>query len=197
MANLQAYLEERLRCIISNWEENDIYAISFLVYANEAYEYNGYSNVTEFSVSYNTESDCKNASELSEERWNYAYWRQDEIPVIEADSQSEGMRILFEWYMEHGIDNIGFENYETCYDNEMRYIGKGPIGYYELLSEITAVARKLQNSGFIKNKFGKLVPIIIHDLEYSWYSIKATQRANPNGEADKFFAAMKELGFMP
>ena len=30
----------------------------------------------------------------------------------------------------------------------------------------------------------------------SWYVMEATQKANPNGEADVFFAAMKELGFM-
>ena len=78
----------------------------------------------------------------------------------------------------------------------MRYIGKGPVGYYELLSEITAVANKLQTSGFVKNKFGRPIPIIIHDLEYSWYSIEATLKANSNGEANTFFAAMKELGFI-
>ena len=78
----------------------------------------------------------------------------------------------------------------------MRYIGKGPTGYYELLSEITEVARKLQENGFIKNKFGRSIPIIIHDLEYPWYIIEANKKANPNGEADVFLAAMKALGFM-
>lgn len=106
------------------------------------------------------------------------------------------MKILFEWYEENGVYNIGYENYDACYDSEMRYIGRGPVGYYELLSEITAVAKKLQNSGFVKNKFGRPIPIIVHDLEYPWYIIEATQKANPNGEADIFFAAMKELGFM-
>ena len=196
MINLQAYLEKKLRSIISTWNEDDIYAISFFVYANEVYEYKGYSNVTEFSVSYNTEKDCRGAGELSEKRWNYAFWRQNETPVIEADDQNEGIKILFDWYAENGVYNIGYENYDACYDNEMRYIGKGPAGYYELLSEITAVAKKLQDSGFIKNKFGRPIPIIIHDLEYPWYIIEATKKANSNGEADMFFAAMKKLGFM-
>lgn len=196
MIDLKAYLEKKLLDIISAWNEDDIYAISFFVYANETYEYNGYSNVTEFHVSYNTEKDCCGAGELSEERWNYTFWRQNETPVIEADNENEGMKILFDWYEENGIDNIGYENYDDCYDNEMRYIGKGPVGYYELLSEITNVAGKLQDSGFIRNKFGRPIPVIIHDLEYSWYVMEATQKANPNGEADVFFAAMKELGFM-
>lgn len=196
MIDLQAYLEKKIRGIISAWNEDDIYAISFFVYANEAYEYNGYSNVTQFSVSYNTEKDCSGAGELSEERWNYAFWRQNETPIIEADNENEGIKFLFNWYEENGVDNIGYENYDACYDNEMRYIGKGPVGYYELLSVITDVAKKLQDSGFVKHKFGRPIPIIIHDLEYSWYIIEATKKANSNREADMFFAAIKELGFM-
>ncbi len=48
MIDLQAYLEKKLRGIISTWHADDIYAISFFVYANEAYEYDGFSNVTQF-----------------------------------------------------------------------------------------------------------------------------------------------------
>lgn len=196
MIDLQAYLENKLRGIISAWNEAGIYAISFFIYSNEAYEYNGYSNITIFSVSYNTESDCASADKLSEERWNYAFWRQDETPIIEADNENEEIKILFDWYSENGIVNIGYEDYDTCYDKDMRYIGKGPVGYYELLSEITAVAKKLQESGFIINKFGAPIPIIIHDLEYPWYIIEANKKANSHGEADVFFTAMKELGYL-
>lgn len=196
MVDLRAYLEKKLRGIISSWNEKNTYAISFLVYANEAYEYKGYSNIPTFSVSYNTENDCDGADELSEERWNYAFWHQNETPVIEADYENEGMKILFDWYAENGIQNIGYEGPDRCYDEQMRYIGKGPVGVYELLSEITAVAGKLQSSGFIQNHFGRPVPLILHNLEYSWDTIEATKKANPNGEAEQFFAAMKKLGFM-
>lgn len=196
MIDLQSFLENKLRDVISTWNENGIYAISFFVYSNEAYEYNGYSNVTKFAVSYNTENDCGGRSELSEERWNYAFWRQNETPIIDVDNENEGIKILFDWYKENNIDNIGYEDYDVSYDDEMCYIGKGPVGYYELLSEITDVAKKLQDSGFIKNKFGVQIPIIIHDLEYPWYILEATKKANPNGEAEVFFAAMSKLGFV-
>ena len=195
MVDLQAYLENKLRGIMNSWDEEDIYAISFFVYSNETYEYKEYSNVTIFSISYNTESDCEGVGEMAEERWNYAFWRQNEIPIIEADNENEGMKILFDWYEENGIDNIGYEDYDACYDNEMRYVGKGPIGYYELLLEITAVAKKLQDSSFVKDKFGAPIPIIIHDLEYPWYIIEANKKVNSHGEADVFLTAMKKLGF--
>lgn len=196
MIDLQKYLESKLRTILSRWNEEGIYAISFYVNTNELCEYRGYSNVPEFFVSYNTEKDCGGADALSEERWNYAFWRQDETPVIEADEGNEGIKVLFDWYAEKNIENVGYEDNENCYDEQMRYIGKGPAGYYELLSEITAVAKELQESGFVKEKFGAPIPIIIHDLEYSWYTIEATRKANTNGEADVFWAAMKELGII-
>ena len=103
---------------------------------------------------------------------------------------------VYIWVQNSGLYCIRMEPYcaESCYDSEMRYVGKGPVGYYELLSEVTVVAEKLQKCGFIKNKFGKSVPIIIHDLEYPWYIIKATKTANPGGEANAFLAAMKALG---
>lgn len=194
MTNLRAYLESALGSVISSWNEKDIYAISFLVCANEAYEYGGCSNVTEFSVSYNTETDCGGAPPLSEERWNYAFWRQNETYIIDADPTSEGMRILFDWYRENGIDNIGYEDPANCYDTEMRYIGKGPVGCYELVQEIAIVAKSLHSSGFIRRMFGRPIPIIIHDLEYSWYTIEATKAANAGGEAAEFLAAMKAIG---
>ena len=109
-------------------------------------------------VSYQTESDCYDADELSEERWNYAFWQQNETPVIEAADENEGMKILFDWYRENGIQHIGYEDPAACYDHEMRYIGKGPVGCYELLCEIAQVARKLQVSGFIKAQFGRPSP---------------------------------------
>ena len=48
MIDLQAYLEKKLRGIISTWHADDIYAISFFVYAHEVYKYDGFSNVTQF-----------------------------------------------------------------------------------------------------------------------------------------------------
>lgn len=194
MIDLRSYLKSKIKNIISKWNEDNIYAISFFVYSNESYEYKGFSNITNFFVSYNTEKDCRYADETSEERWNYAFWRRNEIPIIDSDNENEGIDILFDWYEENGIENIGYEDFKTCYDDKMRYIGKGPVGYYELLSEITVVAKELQKSGFIIQKFGKAIPIIIHDLEYSWYVLEATKAANPNGEADVFLSAMRKLG---
>lgn len=196
MTNLQAYLETRLKAVLGNWHEEGIYVISFFLDTNEAYEYNGFSNVTFFSVSYNTEKDCPGAGALDEARWNYAFWRQNETPILDAYAAPEGMKILFDWYREKGYTNIGQEHAETAYDAKMRYIGRGPVGCYELLEQVTEAAARLQTSGFIQKTFGKQIPIILHDLTYTWYTIEATKKANPHGEAETFLAAMKEMGLL-
>ena len=115
--------------------------------------------------------------------------------IIDVDTPNVYTDALFEWYAKKGITNIGEENDDDVYDENMNYIGKGPVGHYELLQIATGVAERLQKEGVIKEHFGKELPIIIHGLEYAWYDLEATQKANPDGQADTFLKAMKELGF--
>lgn len=195
MTNFEEKLYLKIKSVMDTWREDGIYAISFFVYSNEAYEYNGFSNVSLFAISYNTEDDCSGAGQFDEERWNYAFWRQDETVIIDPDNPNELNDMLFDWYKENGITNIGEED-ENDYDEHMHYIGKGPIGHYELLTLASQVAKRLQQEEFIQSKFGKRLPIIIHGLEYAWYDIEATKNANVHGEADIFLQAMDELGMI-
>lgn len=193
MIDIENVLKERVKSIISQWNEAGIYAISFFVESNEDNIYRNFENVSNFAVSYNTESDCVNAGPYDEERWNYAFWRQDETPVIDIEENNKLTDLLFDWYAENGIDNIGEEDEENIYDDEYNYIGKGPVGHYELLNIASNIARALQKEGFIEERFGKKLPIIVHGMEYAWYDIEATKNANPNGEAEDFFTACEEF----
>lgn len=56
MVDLQGYLEKKICEIISAWNEDDIYAISFFVYANESYEY--VENISDWRQSHRAEI-CK------------------------------------------------------------------------------------------------------------------------------------------
>ncbi len=197
MIDIEKILYDKVKSEIDKWNEDGIYAISFFVYSNEAYEFKNFTNVSTWAISYNTEADCKGAGPLDEERWNYAFWRQDETSIIDIDEPDECTEALYKWYAEQGIQNLGFEDVENMYDEECNYIGKGPVGHYELINIAADVARKLQEEGYISNKFGKSMPIIIHGLEYAWYDIEATQKANPNGEADVFIKAMAKNGIIP
>ncbi len=195
MINITEKIYSMVKSIMDTWSESEIYAISFFVDCNESYEYKNFSNVSSFAISFNTESDCEYADLYDEKRWNYAFWRQNESPIIDPYEPNELTDLLFEWYKENGINNIGEED-NNCYDEKFQYIGKGPVGHYELLEIVAEVARKLQSEGYTETRFGKKLPIIIHGLEYAWFDIEATQKANPNGEADIFIKAMKELGII-
>ncbi len=194
MINIEKILYDKIKSEISKWDEDGIYAISFFIYSNESYEYKNFTNVSTWAISYNTEADCEGAGELDEERWNYAFWRQDETSIIDIHEPNELTEALYKWYEEQGIDNVGFEDLENMYDEHSRYIGKGPVGHYELLGIAAGVAKKLQEEGFIIDQFNKPIPIIIHGLDFVWYDIEATQKANPNGEADTYIKAMIEMG---
>lgn len=177
MKKLAQVLYDRVKNIMSTWGDEDIYAVSFFVESNEMLRFRDYHNVSRFAISYNTEADCEGAGIHSEERWNYAFWRQDETVIIEADDNCPEMQMLFDWYRKQGIENIGEEtgNWEN-----------GPVGYCELVNLVAQVARRLQDEEFLLQKFGRPIPIIIHDLEYCECTLKATKYANPNGEAADF-----------
>ena len=178
----KSLLLEKCRKIINSWDDDGIYAISFLLYPS-CDDFGEFENFPEFSVGYNTEAFCENAPKFSEERWNYAFWSQNNQLVISADNE-EMSKKLIKWYCENGIENIGVTS-EDEYDEDFNYIGKGPGGYYELLILVAEIAKNLQNDGTINGKFGK-IPVIVHDLEYTWYCKDATTLANPNGEAKDF-----------
>lgn len=186
MIDIEKILYDKVKSVMSDWDEEDIYAVSFFVYSNGSYEYKNFTNVPTWAISYNAESDCHGAKPFSEERWNYAFWRQDETEIIDLDENNECTAALYKWYEEQGIENIGFEDTKNMYDEEYNYIGKGPVGHYELLGIAANVAKKLHEDGFIKSHFNRQIPIIVHGLEYAWFDIEATKRANPDGVADSF-----------
>lgn len=180
MTDITTILYKKIKSVISEWNDNSIYAVSFFVYSNEDYSYRGYKNVSTFAVSYNTEDFCEGAGKYDEERWNYAFWSQDETMIIDPEEPDSVINALYDWYEENGIKNIGKET-----KNEE------PIGHNELLSLASNVANRLQTEGYLTEKFGKPLPIIVHGLEYTKSDIKATKKANPNNEAKDFLKAVK------
>lgn len=178
MIDLEKYLYDVIRPIFDGWNEDGIYAVSFFVCSNELHEYRGFSNVTNFSVSYNTETDCRGAGRHSEARWNYAFWRQNDTPIFDSYSGTPETDVLFDWYAQQGITNIGYETGDM----------EAPVGFQELTDVLSRVARRFQEEGYFVKKFGRPIPILIHDLEYIPCTFDATAYANPNGEAADFLA---------
>lgn len=188
---LPMYLYNKILNSLNYITQKGVYAISFLVCANESNEFEGIKNFPEFLLGYNTEQDCNFADDYSEERWNCAFWAQEMIEIISTDD-IESAQILLNWYNDMKIINLGSEDYDNAYDENMNYIGKGPVGCYELLDLVSNIAKQFQTNGVIKDKFGS-IPIIVHDMEYSWYTKELTQNANPNNEANIFIKAFDKI----
>lgn len=190
--SFEDHLYNKVKSVITTWGDKDIYAISFFVNSNESNCYGNYSNLSTFSISYNTEEDCECDEKYAEQRWNYAFWRQNEHDIIDMDDTDSMLSMLFKWYKTKKVKRLGEET-DDCCTSCGDYIGKGPNGHYELLMLVAEVAKRLQNEGTITQHFGKDLPIIVHGLEYAWYDIEATKIANPQGQAQDFLITMENL----
>ncbi len=122
-----------------SWKDKDIYAISIFI------NHSG-DEVTDFAISFNVEE-----HQTGEERWNYAFWNQEEIDL-------------------------------------MYLLEKRKCDWKQLLELTSSAVEKLQNNDFFNKVFGKDIAVIIHGYEYESLELEATRRANPNGQAEEFFA---------
>jgi hypothetical protein len=190
---IKKYLRDKILTIIREWNDSDIYAISFLINFNEDNCYKGIKGFPELTILYNTESDCEDEDLFSEERWNIAFWNEDnESTIIDCDKKNNLSGMLLNWYNDKGIKNIGYECEEDAYDEDMNYIGRGPNGFEELAMLLVDIAKDIHNFKSEKINYAN-IPIIITDYDYSWYVCKFTKLANPNGQAVNFVKAYNEL----
>jgi hypothetical protein len=156
---------------IKKWTETDIYAVSLFVY-------NDGDNPSKPTVTlgYNTESRItQKESGVSdiEFRWNYAYWLQnDELRFGFGDTAE----IVKNWIVEQGLEyheNLDYEYTEDAEEND----DKITESFIELLIEIV---KEIHEDKILTEKFGKELPILIHELEY--YDEIAEQNIEANGE---------------
>lgn len=176
----EKYFYDLIVKILKKWNLDDIGAISMVVYANESYTYKEYRNFYEVTIGYVTKRKINDANM----RWDELD-EQDMTFVFEPFCYGEESEILLNWMKEKGIKDIGEEDYENDYDEDMNYIGKGPNGYYEVLMMLSDVIKNIKLGEELGGAFSE-IPVIIHDLEFAWYTEDATLHANPNNEAKGF-----------
>ncbi|MDE5590316.1 MAG: DUF4303 domain-containing protein, partial [Acetatifactor sp.] len=157
--DLKEKIQQLIKQKISEWQEDDIYAIS--LYVNDE---NDDPRRPVAVLGYNTESQFQaslpKASDEQEARWNYAFWLQNEELCLGRCDTAEDVR---NWIHGQGLWDQEDEITEA---------------FVKLL---VLVVKDIQASGFLKDKFGKEIPLLIHELEY--YDIIATQNIEANGEA--------------
>lgn len=144
---------------ISEWQEDDIYAVSLYVFDEEDDPCRPVA-----VLGYNTERQVQKslpeASDEQEARWNYAFWIQNAEMCLGQGDTAEDIKA---WITEQGL-----------WDSEDEITPK----FVEFL---VAIVQDIHASGLLKDQFGEEIPILIHELEY--YEKTAQQNITANGEA--------------
>lgn len=179
---MKEILLNKIKETIVNSSKEDVYAVSLYL---EYYNDNVYMPTV--TVSYNTNQNLNENIDRGidpiEAKWNYAYWLQDELYVFGLD---ETKNIVREWFIKN---NFEYMNDEEFFSNE---INENLIEHIDLKikEELVDIVKNLHDSGFIKEQFGKEIPVIIHELEYYEKILEINKKANPAGllkEFEKFF----------
>lgn len=173
-------MKEKIKSLIisniKNWTDTDIYALSLFVYDD-----NDNPCKPTVTLGYNTEScvaDIAFAEDDAEARWNYAYWLQNEFFCFGSGNTAADVK---NWIMQNG-----FPYYE---DNDPIWQGSGRYDEADRISKIITkafvsllveIVQEIHSQKILTEKFGKELPIIIHELEY--YEEIAEQNIKANGD---------------
>ena len=166
-----------------------IYALSFFIYDEDddprrptlTFGYNTLDRWAECTPVANSNVAWPVASDSSEAKWNYAFWLQNEVCVIGA-AGTEGALLRHEWIQSLGLaysDDEETKDIERC----MRLGGQITEQFVALC---VRVSMALHDGGSITGKFGRSLPIIVHELEYYDQIAEQTRRANPLGLTSEF-----------
>ncbi|MCF6347930.1 MAG: hypothetical protein L3J20_06490 [Flavobacteriaceae bacterium] len=87
------------------------------------------------------------------------------------------------------------ENEETYENDQMfeKIVERGSEFCEDFIEEIILLTKRLFSEKVILNKFGKNIPILIHELEYTIESSNLTLKSNPKGVADEFIEWVNSL----
>jgi|GEM_PF-662044 len=179
--DFKQYIKGKIKDEISSWDAPDIYAVYIGVSRNNRCdEPLGLPFI--FVIGYGSGS---------KKDWHLACSSEYERDLIENEEEKQA---LIQWLEGLGTENIGVEDEDAMYDENMLYIGKGPAGMYETLDMLAGIVRELFSESFFEEKFGENIPVIFDDYEITWYCIEATKKANPEGLANGYLRKYGIIG---
>lgn len=172
---LETELFKLLKSKINEWNCADIYAISLYVESECDNPFD-----TTVTLGFNTETNYNNnllhASDEQEARWNYAFWLQNEELVFGIGETKDCFK---KWLVNKGY---GYYSYNEVYNgnnfDELYKIGEKAIANFVRI--LISIVQKLHSCGFIREKFGREIPILVHELEY--YETIASQNIEANSQ---------------
>lgn len=145
-------------------DDEGIYAFSLYV------EDDGDETKPTVTFGYNTqkeyESSVEKAWDALEAKWNYAFWLQNELFVYGKEESSQTVQ---NW-----IEKNNLLDDDDVSDDETPKITKAFVNI------LVNVVKELHKEKVLTEKFGKELPILIHELEY--YGQIAEQNVKANGK---------------
>jgi hypothetical protein len=118
---------------------------------------------------------------VDEAKWNFAFYLQNALMfvgepetlaggLLEALLKAEGL-----WYSDEDIEHDEERTYE-----------RDPLITARFVAMLLRVVQELHASGLIAQRFGRPIPVLVHELEYYDEIARQNTLANPDGLADEF-----------
>lgn len=122
------------------------------------------------------EASLDRASDQAEARWNFAFWRQNQIEVIGGDDW-HGAAMFSAWF-EHDLGRWFTDDEERADPESAHEIGSQMEFYF--FRKLADVVDALHERGKTLGADRRRIPIIVHELEYYEEIASENERANPN-----------------
>ncbi len=190
MATFAEYLYRRLAEGLLLFETprlDDIYILSLYI------DFDSGPHQVKLWLYYNTNRHLRHAvgqgEDPEEARWNFALWEQDYITALgltaeeyEPLADNEYHHLLTEWLKERRLYRSPEEIAALIRDDDPdRYPAWDDQVREQLLDLFVSVARQLQETGLVLAKFGRSIPLLIHEWDYGPWTLEATRWINPLG----------------
>lgn len=186
MESFRSFVYDSIKEKILSWDKNiitDIYVIS--LYISDVLDDPRRPMVTlGFNTYNNFKQSIPDAYDEAEAKWNYAFWLQNEEIII-GDNYDEniedGVRIT-NW-----IKDLGLYYTDEQEKNDFNYTLKlGEKITHSFVELCLNVVDRLHKEGIIKKKFGKEIPVIVHELEYYDTIADQNKKINPQKTIKEF-----------
>lgn len=154
----------------------DIYALSFWL-TNEDDDYRYPTLILGYNTLTNFQAEKGEATDDLEYKWNFAYWLVDDMGKIGGEDD----KLLSNWFEQTPYFNSQEQEDLSEESDEVfaEIVEKGEQFQAEFIQIVIEIAQQLFTEKVLEQKFGKNIPIIIHDLEYYAEPINWTSSANP------------------
>jgi hypothetical protein len=200
MTQFDDYIFDQARKGIAGIDDeiaSEIYALSFYYWADEddprratlTVGYNTNTRWRSCSPEPGQNPGCPTASDVNEAKWNFAFWLQADGTAGVIGEAPEDSKARIEWINAMGLWYSDQEE-EDDFD---RTLDLGSQIMDRFVQCCVVVAKRLHDEDAIIDKFGRPLPILVHELEYYEAIAEATKQANPPGVADEFVDWIQNL----